>query len=274
MLEPIQVNDSYQLSITPVKPPLPGLLKAAGIGNLVIGPLLAIANLIIVGLSISELERQHAPDGLSVFLKINIGIFCVLGLLLVIGGIGLLCNQKWGRILSLITGVLCLFSAMVVTVMNSIMKSMLETGAIPLRQGQQYFYFKGTTGLPGLAPLYGIFLIVVLLLPATREWARGGRTSAAGPMPAGTAAPVAVATPSRPTHVLAILSLVCSLIPFALITQIIGLTLGIIALVKIKKSNGAMGGKGFAIAGITISSLILAFIGGILLLVFVKGGFK
>jgi len=39
--------------------------------------------------------------------------------------------------------------------------------------------------------------------------------------------------------------------------------LGIIALRKIKQSHGAIGGKGFAIAGVIISAVILLFIIGI-----------
>lgn len=273
MLEQIRIDDPQQLSVMTGRPPLPGQLKIAGYANLVVGPLLAIVNLILVGRSISELERINAPDGLSVFFEVNIGMFCVLGVFLVIGGIGLLCNQRWGRILSLITGVLCVLSAMIAAVMNKVMENLLTSGAIPLRPGQQSFYFKGISGVPGAVLLYGILLIVLLMLPAAREWARRGRASARTTTDgAGDVSPMPTAV--RPTNGLAIASLVCSMIPFVLLTQIAGLTLGIVALVKIRKSNGAIGGKGFAIAGIIISSLILLFIGGILLLVLLNGGFK
>lgn len=266
MLEQVRIDDSNQLSVMTGRPPLPGQLKVAGVANLVVGPLLALVNLILIGRSISELERQNAPDGLSVFFEINIVMFCVLGTFLVIGGIGLLCNRRWGRILSLVTGVLCVLSAMFAAVMSNVMENLLSSGAIPLRPGQQSFYFKGISGVPGAAPLYGILLIVLLMLPTAREWARRGHASAGvvSPMP----------TITRPTNGLAVASMICSMIPFALLTQIAGLILGIVALVKIRKSNGAVGGKGFAITGIIISSLILLFIGGILLLVFLKGGFK
>ena len=132
MLEQIRIDDPQQLSVMTGRPPLPGQLKIAGYANLVVGPLLAIVNLILVGRSISELERINAPDGLSVFFEVNIGMFCVLGVFLVIGGIGLLCNQRWGRILSLITGVLCVLSAMIAAVMNKVMENLLTSGAIPL----------------------------------------------------------------------------------------------------------------------------------------------
>jgi hypothetical protein len=55
--------------------------------------------------------------------------------------------------------------------------------------------------------------------------------------------------------------------------QITGLVLGIIALRKIKRSNDTIGGKGFAIAGIAISLLILLFVLGILVLLFSTGAF-
>jgi len=57
------------------------------------------------------------------------------------------------------------------------------------------------------------------------------------------------------------------MVPMMLLTQIAGITLGIIALSKIRKSEGAIGGKGFAIAGIVISSLILLFIGAVIALI-------
>ncbi|MEP6708071.1 MAG: DUF4190 domain-containing protein, partial [Pyrinomonadaceae bacterium] len=255
------------------RPPLPGQLRVVGYGNLVVGPLLAIVNLFVVGASISELERRNAPEGLSTFFEINIVIFCVLGALLVIGGVGLIRNRRWGRIWSLIGGVSCLLSLMAVSVMNNIMQSLLSSGAIPLRPGQQSFYFKGVSGVTGLAPLYGILIIVLLLLPAAREWARGGATQGTSD---GTGLVGADAAPaaSRPTSGLAIASLVCSLIPFALITQIAGLILGIIALVKIRKSQGTLGGKGFATAGVIISSLAILFIGGVIAIIGLSGGFK
>lgn len=274
MLESNRLDDLNQPPALAGRPPLPGQLKVVGYGNLVVGPLLAIVNLVVVSASISELERRNAPEGISTFFEINIAIFCVLGTLLVIGGVGLIRNRRWGRIWSLIAGVSCLLSLMAVSVMNNIMQSLLRTGAIPLRPGQQSFYFRGVSGVTGFAPLYGILIIVLLMLPAAREWARGSTTTQSTGDGTGFAGPDAAPAASRPTSGLAIASLVCSLIPFALITQIAGLTLGIIALAKIRKSQGTLGGKGFAIAGVIISSLAILFIGGILAFIGLSGGFK
>jgi hypothetical protein len=59
-----------------------------------------------------------------------------------------------------------------------------------------------------------------------------------------------------------------------LLGQITGLILGIVALRKIKQSQGAVGGKGFAIAGVTISGLILLFMIGVLVLLITTGAFR
>ncbi len=265
---------SENTPVSPPMPPLPGQLKAVGYLNLVVGPLLAIVNVVVVGHSITLLEERNAPEGLSTFFEINIAIFIVLGLLLVIGGVGLLLNRKWGRIWSLIAAVFCFVALLAVSVISNIMQSMLTTGAIPLRPGQTSFYFKEPAGVMAFAPLYGILVIVLLMLPDVRAWARGGASAQPASGGAGLdgsiVTPAAAPAPGRRTSPLAVASLVCSLIPFALITQIAGLTLGIVALVKIRRSDGRLGGRGFAIAGITISSLILLFIGG-LVLFFVTG---
>ena len=52
-----------------------------------------------------------------------------------------------------------------------------------------------------------------------------------------------------------------------------GLRVSIPEATKIKQSHGAIGGKGFAIAGVIISSVILLFIIGILVLLIVTGAF-
>ena len=112
-----------------------------------------------------------------------------------------------------------------------------------------------------LSPLYGILAVVLLMLPDARNWARG---FAARIQPGEADVPAATAV-TKPTSPLAVISLVSSMIPFALLPQIVALVVGIIALTKIKKSNGALGGKSLAIAGIVISSVILVFIGGVVI---------
>ncbi len=83
--------------------------------------------------------------------------------------------------------------------------------------------------------------------------------SAAGPRPTpgatGMAGPAVPAVPPRPAG-LAIASLVLGLLGC---TAPIGLILGIVALVKINKSRGQLGGQGLAIAGTCLSGFMLLF---------------
>jgi type IV pilus assembly protein PilA len=62
------------------------------------------------------------------------------------------------------------------------------------------------------------------------------------------------AAPAGPqqTSGLAIASLICSLLPFFLVTPIIGVILGHVALSQIKKSGGRLKGSGLAIAGLVL----------------------
>jgi prepilin-type processing-associated H-X9-DG protein len=62
------------------------------------------------------------------------------------------------------------------------------------------------------------------------------------------------------TSGLAIASLVLGILGICGITALIGLILGIIALVKVKQSRGALGGGGIALAGIIVSAISLLMI--------------
>jgi prepilin-type processing-associated H-X9-DG protein len=74
------------------------------------------------------------------------------------------------------------------------------------------------------------------------------------------------AAPAK-TSGLAITSLVLAILgPFACgISSLIGLILGIVALVKIKNSQGALGGRGLALAGIIVSAIFLLLAPALLL---------
>jgi hypothetical protein len=65
--------------------------------------------------------------------------------------------------------------------------------------------------------------------------------------------------PATKTSGLAIASLVLGVLGFCGVTAIVGLILGIVALVKINRSQGRLTGNGFAIAGICVSGLMLLF---------------
>jgi hypothetical protein len=75
--------------------------------------------------------------------------------------------------------------------------------------------------------------------------------------------PIAAApiNPSTPTSALAIWSLVLSLLGFfCLITAPVGIVLGFVALNRIKRSNGALGGRALALIGIIGGALGIVFI--------------
>ncbi len=86
-----------------------------------------------------------------------------------------------------------------------------------------------------------------------------------GARPAGT-------MPNAPTSGMAITSLVLGIMGFvcAGITALVGLVLGIIALRRINKSQGRLGGRGLAIAGISVSAAMLVFLPVMMLPALVK----
>lgn len=245
---------------------MPPRLKKLGYANAVVGPLIALVNVFIVGKSLSRLAGLQASSGIIVPLGVIGIVFCVLGAILFCGGVGLIKERRWGRTWSLVFAFGSFAAAFLVNVIAAILTNLIETGAVSipgLHQREQF-----GVGI-GIFTFYGILLIVMLFLADSRAWASGGikqTISVPGALPNQ--------VPARETSGLAIGSLVASLIPFLLLGQITGLVLGILALRKIKQSQGTVGGKGFAIAGVTISSLILLFILGILILLIVTGAFN
>jgi len=245
---------------------MPSRLKKLAYANLVLGPLVALINLVIIGKSISRLAALGASNGVLVPLGLIIALFCLLGGILFLGGIGLLKERRWGRTWSLVFAFGSFAAVFLVNVTARIMSNLAEIGAVSIPGLHQQENFNVGSGI---FTFYAILLIVMLMLPDARAWAR--RTEPAAIAPSGTVISTSL---SPPASGLAIGSLVASLIPFLLLGQITGLILGIIALRKIKQSQGAVGGKGFAIAGITISGVILLFIIGLLALIIVTSAFK
>ncbi|PYI91697.1 MAG: hypothetical protein DME97_12445 [Verrucomicrobia bacterium] len=244
---------------------MPSRLKKLAYANLVLGPLVALVNLLIIGKSISRLAGLGASNGVLVPLGLIIAVFCLLGGVLFLGGVGLLKERRWGRTCSLVFAFGSFAAVFLVNVTARIMSNLSEIGEVSIPRLHQQENF--SVGI-GVFTLYGILLIVMLMLPDARAWARW-----TGPAPMPSSGPV-IAASAPPASGLAIGSLVASLIPFLLLGQITGLVLGIIALRKIKQSHGAVGGKGFAIAGVTISGLILLFMIGILVLLITTGAFR
>jgi prepilin-type processing-associated H-X9-DG protein len=82
----------------------------------------------------------------------------------------------------------------------------------------------------------------------------------APPAPAPNAGPAPV--PAAKTSGLAIASLVLGILGFFSCgtTAIVGLIFGIVAMSRVRKSNGAIGGQGLALAGTIVSAVFLLFI--------------
>lgn len=250
-------------------PPLTPKLKLLAYGNLIIGPLLVLINAVVIYRAVEYLRRSGAPEGFPELLYINLGIYFFVGLILVGGGIDLYRNRRSGWVWSFVAASSCILAAFAVRSVLYMMKGLLQSGVYQLRTGQEEFQYEISFGaLPALSPIYAIVMLVILFLPETRAWARGGSATIGAASP-DVATPLPSNVTAKPTNGLAIASFVCSMIPMMLLTQIAGITLGIIALRKIKKSEGAIGGKGFAIAGIVISSLILLFMMGIIALILI-----
>ena len=245
---------------------MPSRLKKLAYANLVLGPLIAFVNLIIIGKTISRLANLGASNSVLVPFALIIALFCLLGAVLFLGGVGLLKERRWGRTCSLVFALGSFAAVFLANVTARIVSNLSETGAVSIPGLHQQENF--SVGI-GIFTLYGILLIVMLMLPDVRAWAR--RTELA---PIASTGGSVVPTSPPPASGLAIASLVSSLIPFLLLGQITGLILGIVALRKIKRSQGAVGGKGFAIAGVTISGLILLFMIGVLVLLITTGAFR
>lgn len=243
--------------------PMPSRLRKLGYANVVVGPLVGLVNIFIIGKSISRLVSFGASKGILIPLAFIAFVFCVLGAVLFLGGIGLIKERRWGRTWSLVFAFGSFGAAFLVGITARVINTLSETGAvsIPGLHHQENF----NVGI-GIFSLYAILLIVLLMLADARAWASGN--------PQSGKAGVINQTPPLPSSGLAIGSLIASLIPFLLLGQITGLVLGVIALRKIKQSHGTIGGKGFALAGVTISSAILLFIISILVLLIVTGAFR
>src|SRR5262245_35970619 len=75
--------------------------------------------------------------------------------------------------------------------------------------------------------------------------------------------PAAAPTPAN-TSGMAITSLILGFLGFCGLTAIVGLILGIIAMVRINKSEGRLKGQGLAIAGVIISAVFLLLLPALL----------
>src|ERR1700704_5824062 len=182
---------------------MPSRLKKLAYANVVLGPLVALINLIIIGKTISRLANLGASNGVLVPLGLIVALFCLLGAALFLGGVGLLKERRWGRTCSLVFAFGSFAALFLVSVTARIMSNLSEIGAVSIPGLHQRENF--SVGI-GIFTLYGILLIVMLMLPDAKAWAR--RSELAPIASSGTV------PSSPPASGLAIGSLVASLIPF------------------------------------------------------------
>jgi hypothetical protein len=89
-----------------------------------------------------------------------------------------------------------------------------------------------------------------------------GALAAAAPLPGAGAAPVPPSVPPPKTSVLAIVALVLGILGLCSggLLSLVGLPLGIVALVQIGKSQGRLGGKALALAAVCVSGALLVLL--------------
>ena len=144
-----------------------------------------------------------------------------------------------------------------------------EYGPVTAEVVREWIKERRATGQTRVQPEGNAEWIALSALP---EFAAALAASAAPPPlpPRLPSAPAAIDTNSPPkTSGMAIASLVLGLTGFCGITALIGMILGIVATVRISRSNGRLKGKGLAISGICVSAVMfivfLAVAAGLLL---------
>ena len=225
------------------------LVKSIALFSLVMGPLLAIWDIVGIGNSLHAYMRT-IPDALFFHHMSNISIYLDMGLLFVVGGLALALNRRWGRSVTYLAAISCFVAWLAAYALGGVVKRLVDEGEIRIRPRPLLFHFDLPWGLTVFGPLVAIVLIVLLSLPAVGRWARSH-----APVPT---------LPNAKLNATAIASFVCSLIPMGF-TQIAGLGLGVGALVQIGKSKGSLRGKALAVAGITISMALLSLIVSLLI---------
>jgi hypothetical protein len=111
---------------------MPSRLKKLAYANLVLGPLVAIVNLFIIGKTISRLASLGASNGVLIPLGLIIVVFCLLGEMLFVGGVGLLKERHWGRTCSLVFAFGSFAAVFLANVTARIMSNLSEIGEVSI----------------------------------------------------------------------------------------------------------------------------------------------
>jgi hypothetical protein len=227
--------------------------------NVMMGLLLPAVNyLLVYYMDIQVLrEKGFSEDVTAPFVVTNWTHFC-LGFLLFVSGIGLIQEPLWGRVLSIAWVGLAFLGVLVSAVCANVA---LELARQEWEKTHAFGYtYIEVWWFAPFSPAYAVVLLSLMFAPRTRRWVRGVRAERRG-VPPEQAWDFAH---EPPTSSLAVTSMVLSMVPFLLLTQMTAFVLGIIALRRIRRSRGKLGGKGYAWTGVIISSLILTCFGSLI----------
>ena len=213
----------------------PAWLRTLGWLNIAFGLLVLPANAAVVWLGIAQFQKLEVSTSAAAPLWLVLVLYLTAGLVLVAAGVGLCQGAVWGRWLSLLGAALVFAPILLAGIcVNVAFERARQEYSGPLTDVSLM------GGIPALWPGYAAALLVLLNLPAVRNWT-SGVTVAEGPR----------------VSKLAIATLVLALTPAGGVTQAAALITGLIALVRIQRSAGALTGTGLALAGIVFSVLII-----------------
>ena len=240
----MSVDDSHQSAVEP-----PRVLRTLGVANILYALFVLPINDLFLWADIAQISKLEVSVEAEMPVWWAAAGYGFTSLVLIVAGIGLCWQFRWGRWLSLIGAGLIFLSPFVAS--YCVRDAFERTRAL-------YHGFPETvefwSNLPALWPGYGAVLIVLLNSPSVHAWVRSERDRRQG---------VFVLEPSgdnpQPTlSALAVVTFVLALTPAGGLTQAAALITGIIARGRIRRSRGRLMGLALAVAGMTFSVLIIA----------------
>ena len=235
----------------PGLPKPPKSVKVLGTISTVFGSMSVLFNIIAPVVVFRVLSDIGGTDPARWVWPLTGILFLFQSLLLLVGGIGMFRGRLWGRKLSLVYAI-SLFPVAFVGFVAVIVSTAMVQVSGKLGQDVDKLLIFGICG----GPIYAIVLMVLLLSNNTKRWAYTVRHGQAPPRDGD---PDEQPSTSR----LAILSLIFSpLICLPLIAQITAVVMGILALGRIRRSEGRLKGRGLAIAGLVVSVVIILALAG------------
>jgi hypothetical protein len=227
--------------------PAPQVVKSIALFLIVMGSLLAIWDIIGISSTVGTYSYSRPmPDALFFPYVINLSIYVDMGLFFIVAGTALAFNRRWGRTVGYAAGVSCFVAWFAAYILGGYVTRLVEEHSIRPPVRQLFPHFDLPLSLTVFGPLVAILAFVLLSLPAVGRWVKSQ--------------PPSPSLPNAKMNGMAIASLICALIPLFGITQVGGVAFGVGSLVQIKRSNGALRGRGLSVAGIVISSALLTLV--------------